>query len=158
MKVFIDDELTKEEEVYPASDWENIPDNVREKIFQKYGDISMDYEWWEFILDDAKEVGIVIKSFDTYHGQIDGRLIFDASKVKKLILENHGSNCETHKTVNRYDLRRKDFSEQQFEHELLQDYLTMLRKEYEYLTSEEAIVETFQANEYVFDKWGNIVS
>ena len=158
MRIFIDDELTKEEEVYYATNWDGIPDKVKENIFSKHGDMLVDYEWWDYILDDAKEVGIVIKSFDTYRGQIDGHLIFDASKVKRLILENHGENCDTYQTVKRYDLRRKDFSESEFEHELLQDYLTILRKEYEYLTSEEAIVETFQTNEFVFDKRGDIVS
>ena len=34
--------------------------------------------------------------------------------------------------------------------------LTLLRHEYEYLTSEEAIIETIEANEYEFDEAGNL--
>lgn len=37
---------------------------------------------------------------------------------------------------------------------LLQDYLIMLDKEYDYQTSEEAIIETIQANEYLFTENG----
>ena len=157
MRVFIDDELTKEEEVYPAGNWDEIPDNVREKIFQKHGDMLVDYGWWESVYDDAESIGLKIKYFDIDGGRISGYLMYDAFITKKLILANHGKSCGTYQTVKRYDLRRKDFSESEFEHELLQDYLTILRKEYEHLTSEEAIVEMFQANEYIFDKWGNIV-
>ena len=34
--------------------------------------------------------------------------------------------------------------------------LTLLRREYDYLTSEEAIIETIEANEYEFDENGNL--
>lgn len=159
MRIFIDGELTKEEEVYPASDWENIPDRVKENIFSKHGDISVDYDWWQFIYEDAENVGIKITSFDTDRGNsISGRLLFEPSKVKRLILENHGKSCDTYQTAKRFDLRRKDFSESEFERELLEDYLTMLRKEYEYLTSEKVVIETFKEIGFIFDKRGDIVS
>ena len=158
MKVFVDDELIKEEEVFSAENWNEIPDRVKENILSKHGDICVDYEWWDCIYEDAKNVDIKIRGFDIDRGTIDGFLIYSSSGVKQLILENHGKNCETYKTVQRYDLRRKGFSESEFERELLENYLTMLRNEYEYLTSEEAVIEMFKANKYVFDKWGNIVS
>jgi hypothetical protein len=34
--------------------------------------------------------------------------------------------------------------------DILYEYLEMLRQEYEYQTSEEAIIETIEANEYTF--------
>ena len=34
--------------------------------------------------------------------------------------------------------------------------LTLLRREYDYFTSEEAIIETIEANEYEFDENGNL--
>lgn len=157
MKTFVDDKLINEEEVFPVENWSEIPDKVKENIFSKHGDICVDYGWWEFIYDDAESIGLKIKYFDIDGGRISGYLMYDAFITKKLILANHGKSCDTYQTVKSYDLRRKDFSESEFEHELLQDYLKILRKEYEYLASEEAIVETLQANEYIFDKRGNIV-
>lgn len=84
MQIFVDDELIKEEEVFSAVDWESIPDRIKECIFSKHGDISVDYEWWQFVYEDAENVGIKITSFDTDRGNsISGRLLFEPSKVKK---------------------------------------------------------------------------
>lgn len=44
---------------------------------------------------------------------------------------------------------------EEFEREILECYLTMLRNEYEYLTSEEAIKEHICANEYEFTEDGS---
>jgi hypothetical protein len=38
---------------------------------------------------------------------------------------------------------------------MLEEYIVLLREEYEYLTSEKAIIETIEANEYLFDESGN---
>ena len=44
-----------------------------------------------------------------------------------------------------------------FVKELLNAYWKILYDDYEYLTSEEAIKETIEANEYDFDEDGNLV-
>jgi len=38
-----------------------------------------------------------------------------------------------------------------------EEYLSLLRQEYEYLTSKDAIVETIQANDYEFTEEGKLV-
>ena len=70
-------------------------------------------------------------------------------------MKSHGKTCDTYQTVLEYDLRKNDV-EDDLLYSLLQDYLSMLRKEYEYLTSEQAIIETIEANDYTFDINGNI--
>lgn len=45
----------------------------------------------------------------------------------------------------------------EFLRSLLEDYRIMLQKEYEYLTSEEAIIETIEANEYEFTEKGEMM-
>ena len=45
----------------------------------------------------------------------------------------------------------------EFLRSLLEDYRIMLQKEYEYLTSEEAIIECIDANEYEFTAEGNLI-
>ena len=182
MKVFVDDELIKEEEVYSAENWDGIPDKVKENIFSKHGDICTDYEWWEFIYEDAKNVGLKIGSFDLGGASyVKGDFLLSANEVAQNIINEHGDICETHKTAQNfldewtpvfadyldensenyesYDAERKlQDLEDEFLKSLCEDYRVILQKEYEFLTSEESVVETFKANEYVFDKWGNIVS
>ena len=46
--------------------------------------------------------------------------------------------------------------ETDFLNSLLKDYSIMLQKEYEYLQSENAILETFTANDYTFEENGKM--
>ena len=46
--------------------------------------------------------------------------------------------------------------ENDFKKALLEDYLVILRKEYEYLTSKEAIKETIKANDWYFNAGGKL--
>jgi len=45
----------------------------------------------------------------------------------------------------------------EFLQSLCEDYSIMLQKEYEYLTSEEAIIETIEANDYEFTENGELI-
>jgi len=47
--------------------------------------------------------------------------------------------------------------ESDFHNDMENDYRLMLEKEWEYLTSEKAIIETIESNDYEFDKNGNLV-
>jgi hypothetical protein len=115
-----------------------------------------------------------------------GKFITNAVEVAEAIVGNHGPDCETHKTAREFldtltpmiDFRDnfadddntteeeyKAFDdnadkieelEEEFLKSILEDYSIMLQKECEYLSSEEAIVETIKANEYEFDENGNI--
>ena len=87
------------------------------------------------------------------------------------ILENHGEVCETYATAKEYQAKLKHFNEDdedetsveydalqetkdEFLQALLEDYRMLLQKEYEYQTSEEAIIDTIKANEYEFTEDG----
>jgi len=43
---------------------------------------------------------------------------------------------------------------EEFTKAILEEYLSMLKKEYEYLTSDEAVKEMIEANEYEFTEKG----
>ena len=148
-----------------------LPEESRQKAVEKYWDINVDYDWWDAVYEDAKNIGLKITSFDDYN--TEGSLTEDARTVITKILEDHGEMCETYQTAKRYhgnlkglldDCNNEDEEEQviedfnhEFLHDLLEDYRIMLRKEYEYLTSEETIKETLIANEYEFTEDGEII-
>ena len=175
---------TTETKVYT---WDELTDEQKEKALSKLYDINTDYEWWQSVYEDAEDVGIKITSFDLDRNRYaKGKLTMNAIDVAKAIVEDHGPDCETHKTAKAFldtvtpmiDFRDnfadddntteeeyKTFDDntdkiEELEEELLksilEDYSIMLQKEYEYLSSEEAIVETIKANEYEFDENGNI--
>ncbi len=47
--------------------------------------------------------------------------------------------------------------EDEFHNDMENQYRFILKKEWEYLTSEEAIIETIESNDYEFDEKGNLV-
>lgn len=155
---------------------------ARENALRKHSDINVDYQWWDSTYNDAQRIGLKISEFDTDHyckGELEYSLHETCDKIKK----EHGDQCDTYKTAVEYqkqwaDLVKKysdgvntdrvaedkeyefdkeaDELEEDFRKALCEDYRIILRKEYEYLTSEEAISETLESNEYYFDGYGNI--
>ena len=147
-----------------------LKEDIKQKVLEEYRDINVDYEWWDYTLEDAKDIGLEIKEFDIYRNEINGELIDDIESVIKSIYKNHGKNCDTYKTAKDYKQMLKSLNELEndnysydydelsdnFKIDLLQNYYKMLQKEEEYLISDEAIIETFEANEYTFEANGKM--
>jgi hypothetical protein len=153
-----------------------LNDEQKKVVLNNLYDINVDHEWWDFTYDDAANIGLKITSFDiSRRNSITGEFTLSADEVAANIIRDHGENCETYNTAQAFldsknditmpDDDSDDFPEWEdkmiemdddFLKSLLEDYLIMLRKEYEYLTSEEAIIEAIEANEYEFDERGKI--
>jgi hypothetical protein len=142
-----------------------LSDKAKEKALEYLSDINTYYEWWDYIYEDAENIGLRITSFDTYQGEITGELCLSISEIATNIIESHGKDCGTYKvaqalyaTRHGKENRYKDGSgnDDTFKNSLLAEYLSMLSREYDYLTSEESIIETIEANEYDFTEDGKI--
>lgn len=141
---------------------------AKEKAIEQFSDTNTDYDWWNLSLyPDAERIGLKITGFDIDRGDITGQLQEWAHIVAEKIKTEHGENCDTYKlAVNYLDELAKlqakhkedtdeyetelEHNAQAFEKTLLKAYLKMLRDEYDYLTSNEAIIESIQSNEYEF--------
>jgi hypothetical protein len=160
--------------------FEELSDTAQEKAIQEFQYINVDHEWWDSVFEDASQIGLKITEFDT--GQTaacKGKWIEDAKDVADKIIENHGDVCETHRDAKQfltdlaaaktafeaqpdYDAEYDDFDGsgeyeelcEEFKKTILEDYLLILRKEYQYLLGEEAIKDTILANEYEFTEDG----
>lgn len=165
-----------------AYKFNELSEKAKQKAIEKLCTINVDYEWWESVYEDAKMIGLKITEFDIdYKGYCRGKLTESAVEVADLIIKNHGSSCGTYKLaesfitdrdqivenqekdehgeiIDVYDLDLKlDEIENHFEIELLREYADILKKEYDYLTSEKAIIETIEAKDYEFNKEGDLV-
>lgn len=158
-----------------------LAEDVQDKVLEKFADINVDWGWWQFIYEDATTVGLKITGFDLDHRAIDIEFTDDALFTSGKILSSHGEMCDTYKLAQAFisdrdalvakhsDGIHRDIVEEGFEgyfdlecdeleaeflHALGEEYLGILRQNYEYLTSREAIIETIEANEYLFTKDG----
>jgi len=144
-------------------------------------DINVFSNWWEYMYEDAERIGLKITSFDICRGSYcELKFNLSALEIAAKIKHEHGETCETYKTadlfLNNYDKlvaehsngdgekvteeKQEEFEEKEeylkddFKRNLSGDYLKMLRDEYEYLTSSDAIKETLIANDYQFTENG----
>lgn len=162
-----------------------LSDEAKQKAIEKLYDLNVSYDWWEFIYDDAEQIGCKISGFDIDRGSYCNLNFIDSpEEVANQILENHGETCETYKTAkqfltdrdelvskysdginknivieeNEYDFDNElDDLEDEFRKSLSEDYRIILSNEYDYLTSEELIIESILANAYEFDEFGNLI-
>jgi len=118
---------------------------------------------------------------------VKGSFTQSALDVAKRIIEEHGEHCGTYQTAKNYlaeyhrlvvdqcqedadrlysefaieidlswDIDTEDI-DNEFLRSLCEDYRIILQNEYEYLISEEAIIETITANEYEFTAEGEMI-
>jgi hypothetical protein len=165
--------------------FQELSEEAQEKALRNLYDLNVDHEWWDFTYEDAATVGIKLTGFDVGRGQSITGDIEDEYFTALRILEEHGKECETYKTAEAFTslwaklikkhsdgVKTNKVAEENIEafHEeleesnivdefkkaILEDYLVILSKEYEYLTSDEAIKETIEANDYDFTEEGDL--
>jgi hypothetical protein len=163
-----------------------LPVEIQSKVINNLSDINLDYQWWNDVFDDAKNIGLKIESFNLEKNyDCNGDFFHNAYSVASKIIQEHGKDCETFKTAEKFssdydNLVAKysdgidktkvtyknefDFDDEcddlnkDFLNSLLADYWIILSKEYDYLTSEAQIIETIKANEYYFTIDGRLES
>jgi hypothetical protein len=162
--------------------FEELSEKAQGKALERLYDINVDYGWWECIYEDAKTIGVEIEGFDLDRSQIcEGEFLQDEWDVAANILKEHGKDCETYQDAHEFvwamaieenvariglpddDLEDFDLDPDfcsdlldEFRKTIFEDYRIMLETEYEYLTSEEAIRDKIDGNEYEFTEDGKI--
>lgn len=165
----------KETKVYR---FDELSDDAKEHAIDKLCSINVDYEWWDCGFDDAAMVKLKITGFDLDRNRhCAGEFIKYAEDTARAILDQHGESCETYQTakgfLDEYNKEKAEFQSEfgeeyedsgsyddlmnEFLRSILEDYSIMLQKQYEYLQSEEAIIETIEANEYEFTEDGKLI-
>lgn len=165
---------TIETKVYNFSE---LSEQAKQKAISGILSIGMTSEFvWDDIKHDAKEIGLKITSLSDRRGN-EGEFMLGANEVAQNIFNNHGEMCDTYKTAQKFmeefqpifdnymDESHPDFEssesedklieiENEFLDSLLEDYRIMYNKDIEYSESDEAIIESINANDYEFTEDG----
>lgn len=136
--------------------------------------------WYDSTYEDAENIALKITEFDIDRNTINGEFTLSPFQCATLITDNHGKTCNTFLFADGYlasyaeistrdanndltaeecNLMDKDLEDlgEEFLHYLLKEYLQMLKSDYDYQTSREAIVETIEANNYEFTEAGKMI-
>jgi len=160
--------------------FDELSPGAQERAIEKLWDINIAFgDWWRWAYDDAKDVGVKLTEFDLSYHYCRGEFIESARYTAHQIIQEHGAACETWQTANRFlselkrfletaetdkygelvhlrDEQKVEEMELEFLRSILEDYRILLQKEFDYQTSEEAIIETIQANDYEFTEDGEL--
>jgi hypothetical protein len=147
-----------------------LSDDAKKTAIKQLETINLDYDWWDSLYRDAKEIGLKITGFDLDRAQqIDIKFIEFALHTAELIVKEHGEGCDTHQLATKFINDRNNLFktnnngidiyelETEFLENLGKCYLKMLSDEYEYRYTEEAIIETIESNEYYFLENGKMI-
>lgn len=157
-----------------------LNEKAKQNTISNLSDINIDHNWWEFIYEDAENIGLKIMSFDLDRNRhAKGEFILNAPEVAQNILSNHGKECETYKTAEsflevwqpifnaymdeeseKYESSESEDEMQELEDDffnsLLEDYSIILQNACDYLQSDESIIDTIEANDYEFTEDGEM--
>ena len=166
--------------------FEELDEKTKQKVIQNNAEINVNYDWWECTYDTLEEVGVKIEGFDLYRGESEIQFCLDYAEVASKIIDTFGESTPISITCKNFMKERDalvkkygegneiagysvkeelydEFEEEEegiipdFAGELNADILEWLRQEFEWLTSEEAIIETIEANEYEFTEEGKLI-
>lgn len=147
---------------------------VQTFVLDKYREIMIYYQWWDFIYEDARRLGLEISAFDTYDKTISIEYTENADVVANNITKewaegtdlyrlandflNSYNKLKTEQTFDKYGDSEQDddikYMEQEFLMGLGKEFLSGLNKDYEWRTSDEAIIEYLEDNQYFFTENG----
>ena len=144
------------------------------------------FNWWEFVYKDAENIGLEIVEFDLDRRYIRMKLKENILSSIEEALNYFNKDSNEYKIAKGYYdeiMKLKDSEEvkeylkdnpeddpydaiynlnlgEEFEDEYVKDmsrfFLKMLEEEVEYLTSDEAIIKMFEANDYEFFETGKV--
>lgn len=147
---------------------------VQETVLRNQCFINIETDWWESVYEDAERVGLKITDFSIEgYSYCNAEFTLSACEVAQNILNNHGEATDTYNTAesfmkvwqpvfNAYMETEEGETElmsieEDFLKRLQANYTDLLKQEYKYLTSNETIIETIQANDYEFTKDGKMI-
>lgn len=141
-----------------------LSETAKQSAIESLHNINADHNWWDFVYMEAENIGLKIKSFDI-DKYCNGYFIFGPYDCAASIIKEHGKESETYKTAKEFTDACKVANEDNLEDleetflsSLLDAYRIILRNEFAYLTSKEAIIEAIISNEYYFTEDGKLES
>ena len=166
--------------------FKELDEQAKEKALENNREIFVEDSWWEFVEYDLEMFGLKLKEFDLgRRDYVKLEVYYALDKICDKIMEICGDKTEIYKIAEEYskeykliqddmeslndmdtdkdehDLMRLELKSQDLEDDFLKEIseeaLSMLKNEYEYLTSEECIIDMFEANEYEFTEEGKLI-
>jgi hypothetical protein len=152
--------------------YEELDKQTREKVIENYRFINVeDTFWYDWIKDDFNRLGLEIQEFDLNRNYVK-IYIENFEDTSNYIIEEFGDSVAIKQTAKNYlkeleeivsnfkedeDIDREfENLDEKYQHEFKADILSYLRSNYKWEISDEAVINTIEANDYDFTTNGKI--
>ena len=152
---------------------EELDKQTKEKVIENYRYINVeDTFWYDWIKEDFNRLGLEIQEFDLGRRNYIKIYIDNFKDTSESILQEFGDSVLIKQTAKNYldefnkiqanykedeDIERElEILDEEYEKEYSEDILSHLRASYEWEISDEAIINTIEANDYDFTIDGKI--
>lgn len=153
--------------------FEELDKPTKEKVIENYKYINVeDTFWYDWIKEDFKRLGLEIQEFDLGRRNYIKIYIDNFKDTSESILQEFGDSVGVKQTAKNYldeyekiqanfkedeDVEREvELLDIEYEKEYSEDILSYLRLNYEWEITDEAIINTIEANDYDFTTDGKI--
>jgi len=146
-----------------AYEFSELNKKAKDKILCDFIDINTNYDWWDFVYDEFNCLGLKVNSFDIYRQTIDIEFKNDIKEFCNNVINNWHDNdlvnisddyLANENNPNKELDSKSTINESYYKRLIADEVLTTLANEYYYQTSNEAIIETIEANDYLFTENG----
>ena len=143
-----------------AYEFNELNKKAKDKVLFDFIDINTNYDWWDIVYDEFDYLGLKVNSFDIYRQTIDIEFKNDIKDFCNNVVNDwHDTDivniCDDY-LVNENNPNKKN--ETYYKRLIADEVLTTLTNEYDYQSSSEAIIETIEANEYLFTNEGKYLN
>ncbi|EHQ30981.1 hypothetical protein [Mucilaginibacter paludis] len=164
-------------------EFEELSEQAKQKAIADNADFNVNYNWWDMVYEDAKNIGLKITGFDLDRAHYcNAEFIHDAIFTAKQVRNDHGEQADTYGEAQEFQEKRDqlanswpkdengefenvdeldialDECEGDFLKRMSKRYLSILDNEFDHLTSDEAIADALIANEYWFTEDGKMAT
>ena len=154
--------------------FDELDEQTKEKVIDNYRHINVeDTFWYDWIKDDFNRLGLEIKEFDLGRRNYVKIYIENFEDTSNYIIKEFGDSVLIKQTAKNYlkelkeivsnfkedeDIDREfETLDENYQHEFEADILSYLRANYEHYISDEAVIDTIEANDYDFTTEGKIL-
>ena len=153
--------------------FDELDKQTKEKVIDNYRYINVETTtWYDWIKEDFNRLGLEIQEFDLGRRNYIKIYIDNFKDTSESILQEFGDSVGVKRTAKNYldqynkilsnfkedeDIEREvEILDEQYEKEYSEDILSYLRSNYEWETSDEAVIGYIEANDYDFTTNGKI--
>ena len=154
--------------------FDELDEQTKEKVIENYRYINVeDTFWYDWIKEDFNRLGLEIQDFNLGRRNYVKIYIENFEDTSNYIIEEFGDSVLIKQTAKNYlkelkeivsnfkedeDIDREfETLDENYQHEFEADILSYLRANYEHDISDEAVIDTIEANDYDFTTEGKIL-